>query len=97
MPTQSKSPPITLIGGLKVVSEALADMADASKKLSAREKRVQALVTELIRIAQGSQSMSSNLLKIQIAMQRENQVFTSVSNVLKARHDTAKNAIGNIR
>jgi hypothetical protein len=28
---------------------------------------------------------------------RENLVFTSVSNVLKTRHDTAKNSIGNIR
>jgi hypothetical protein len=26
---------------------------------------------------------------------RSNMVFTSVSNVLKQRHDTAKNAIGN--
>jgi hypothetical protein len=26
---------------------------------------------------------------------RENQVLTSVSNVLKTRHDTAKNSIGN--
>jgi hypothetical protein len=28
---------------------------------------------------------------------RETQVFTSVSNILKTRHDTVKNAIGNIR
>jgi hypothetical protein len=27
--------------------------------------------------------------------ERENLVFTSVSNVLKLRHDTAKNSIGN--
>jgi hypothetical protein len=30
-------------------------------------------------------------------MQRENTIFTSVSNVLKLRHDTAKNSIGNVR
>ena len=29
--------------------------------------------------------------------QQENLVFSSVSNVLKTRHDTAKNSIGNIR
>jgi len=28
---------------------------------------------------------------------RESQVFTSVSNVLKTRHDTVKNSIGDIR
>jgi len=37
------------------------------------------------------------LLGVQIAMQRENQVFSTISNVLKTRHDTSKNAIGNIR
>ncbi len=28
---------------------------------------------------------------------KENLVFTSVSNVLKTRHDTAKNSISNVR
>jgi hypothetical protein len=37
------------------------------------------------------------LLGVQIAMQKENQVFSTISNVLKTRHDTSKNAIGNIR
>lgn len=37
------------------------------------------------------------LLGMQVAMQKENQVFTTISNVLKTRHDSAKNSIGNIR
>jgi hypothetical protein len=37
------------------------------------------------------------LLGVQVAMQRENQVFSTISNVLKTRHDSAKNSIGNIR
>lgn len=37
------------------------------------------------------------LLGVQISLQRENQVFSTISNVLKTRHDTSKNAIGNIR
>jgi hypothetical protein len=37
------------------------------------------------------------LLGVQVAMQRENQVFSTISNVLKTRHDTAKNSVGNIR
>jgi hypothetical protein len=45
-----------------------------------------------------SQELKSNeMMAIQLAMQRENQVFSSVSNVLKTRHDTAKNSINNIR
>jgi hypothetical protein len=39
----------------------------------------------------------TQMLKLQQAMQRENLVFTSVSNVLKTRHDTAKNSISNVR
>ncbi|MBX7101291.1 MAG: hypothetical protein K1X89_26475 [Myxococcaceae bacterium] len=44
-----------------------------------------------------AQADNAKLMQVQIAMQRENQVFTSVSNVLKTRHDTVKNSISNIR
>lgn len=37
------------------------------------------------------------LLGVQMSLQRENQVFSTISNVMKTRHDTSKNAIGNIR
>jgi hypothetical protein len=37
------------------------------------------------------------LMSAQMAMQRENQVFSTVSNVLKVRHDTVKNTIQNVR
>lgn len=40
---------------------------------------------------------NSKLLQVQIALQRENQVFTSVSNSMKTKHDTIKNSISNIR
>lgn len=45
----------------------------------------------------GMLDSQKQMLSLQIAMQRENQIFTTVSNVLKTRHDTAKNAISNIR
>ncbi len=44
-----------------------------------------------------AQADNAKLMQVQIAMQRENQVFSSVSNVLKTRHDTVKNSISNIR
>ena len=44
-----------------------------------------------------AQADNAKLLQVQMSLQRENQVFTSVSNVLKTRHDTVKNSIGNIR
>jgi hypothetical protein len=43
--------------------------------------------------------MSFNLqyLQLQNAMQNENRQYTAVSNIMKTKHGTAKNAIGNIR
>ena len=42
-------------------------------------------------------SENMKMMQVQIQMQRENQVFSSVSNVLKTKHDTVKNSISNIR
>jgi hypothetical protein len=36
-------------------------------------------------------------LLLQVRMQNENRSYTAVSNIMKTRHDTAKNSIGNIR
>lgn len=42
-------------------------------------------------------AQNAQMLQVQMAMQRENTMFSSISNVLKTKHDTAKNSIGNIR
>lgn len=46
-----------------------------------------------------AQSQEFNLyyLQLQERLSAENRSYSAVSNVLKARHDTVKNAIGNIR
>ena len=44
-----------------------------------------------------SQDMNLYYLQLQEAMAAENRQYSAASNVLKARHDTVKNAIGNIR
>lgn len=43
------------------------------------------------------QDMNLYYLRIQEAISAENRAYTTFSNVQKARHDTVKNAIGNIR
>jgi len=45
------------------------------------------------------QGLASNqqLLALQMQVQQENQRFTTVSNVMRAKHDTAKAAVSNIR
>ncbi len=44
-----------------------------------------------------AQSFNLQYLALQEEVQQENRKFTTVSNVLKAKHETAKGAIGNIR
>lgn len=44
-----------------------------------------------------SQSFNLQYLSLQQNMQQENRQFTLVSNIMKTKHDTAKNAINNIR
>lgn len=72
--------------------------------LQARLRRLGISFTSLLPICgaehfaiAATQKENAEMMKLQKAMQRENPVFTSVSNVLKTRHDTAKNSISNIR
>jgi hypothetical protein len=44
-----------------------------------------------------SQVFNTQLLELQEDVQQENRRFTTVSNVLRAKHDTAKAAVSNIR
>ncbi len=43
------------------------------------------------------QASNMQFLTLQNQMQQENQKFSTLSNVIKTRHDTAKNSIANIR
>ena len=40
---------------------------------------------------------NEKMITLQMQMQNENQQFTSISNILKTRHDTVKNSISNVR
>jgi hypothetical protein len=53
--------------------------------------------SEMERVMQESQSFNLYYLQIQEGMSRENRRYSALSNVMKARHETAKSAIGNIR
>ncbi len=47
--------------------------------------------------AVANQSMQFQFLSLQQQMQAENQKISSISNIMKTRHDTVKNSISNIR
>jgi hypothetical protein len=48
-------------------------------------------------LLQQGQLSSAELLVLQQQVQRENQQFSTLSNVMRAKHDTAKAAVSNIR
>lgn len=48
-------------------------------------------------MASGFADDSMRLIMLQQQIQSENQQYSAISNVLKTRHETAKNAIGNLR
>ena len=46
---------------------------------------------------QMNQSFNLQYLQLQQKMQADNRKFTLLSNIMKTKHDTAKNAINNVR
>jgi hypothetical protein len=54
-------------------------------------------LTEVKAMQEQAQEFNLQLLSLQEEVQQENRKFSTVSNVLKAKHETAKSAIGNIR
>jgi hypothetical protein len=53
--------------------------------------------TSLDGFLQHQSDLNTQYLMLQERISAENREYTAVSNILKARHDTVKNAIGNIR
>jgi len=57
----------------------------------------QSTIDQMRAMQEQSQAFNMQYLSLQEEVQQENRRFTTVSNVLKAKHETAKSAIGNIR
>jgi len=82
-------------------------LKDSSQKLDELASRWHSSLTEMEKnqgptskqkqLMEMSQSFNLQYLGLQQAMQDENRRFTLVSNIMKNKHDTAKNAINNIR
>jgi septal ring factor EnvC (AmiA/AmiB activator) len=68
------------------------------EKLAARRGTTRAqLVTAVRQLQEINQSYSLQHLQFQQQMQSENRRYTMLSNIMKTRHDTAKNSISNMR
>ena len=80
------------------IYSALSRKIDDLSKLAVQKGTSQAELAQATKNLQETQ-MSFNLqyLQLQTSMQNENRQFTMVSNVMKTKHDTAKNIISNIK
>jgi hypothetical protein len=56
-----------------------------------------ALLTATKQMQEAQMSFNLQYLQLQSQMQDENRSYTMVSNIMKTKHDTAKNSISNIR
>jgi arginine decarboxylase-like protein len=68
--------------------------ADAQKSRGSALEKLYRATQEMQEMSQG---FNLQYLDLQQNMQRENRQFTLVSNIMKTKHDTAKNAINNVR
>jgi hypothetical protein len=85
-------------GGTQVLGGALGGTAGGSAAAAAAgPSGPDAGIGQALAMQRESQSFSIQLLALQQDVQDENRRFTTISNVLKSSHDTAKAAVGNIR
>jgi len=86
-----------------LTQEESAQAKDYNAWLLATSRRLDALASEGDSVAKAGapqeRTMSFNLqyLQLQTQMQDENRRYTAISNIMKTRHDTAKNSISNVR
>lgn len=62
--------------------------------VNGQEGAIQSLLAEMTSNPNGA--TQTQYLELQLKMQQQNQIFTTISNVLKMKHDTVKTAINNV-
>jgi len=82
---------------LKDSSQKLYELANQWHSSLTKMEKNQGPPSKQNQMTEMSQSFNLQYLGLQQAMQDENRRFTLVSNIMKNKHDTAKNAINNIR
>ena len=80
------------VGGARLASGALTAAGGATGGIGAQGDLLEATRT----MQQEAQAMNLQYLQLQERMQQESREFTTLSNVMRVKHDTARAAIGNI-
>ncbi|HKY59508.1 MAG TPA: hypothetical protein VJP59_00720 [Gemmatimonadota bacterium] len=76
----------------RALSEGITKIAD-----SAAGQEAEALARAIHNLQEMNMSFNLQYLQLQQKMQAETRRFTMLSNIMKTKHDTAKNSIQNIR
>jgi hypothetical protein len=88
------------------LGQALDETAELASRLQAarhdgrtREaaRLAEQLAAEALRVRELNRKFSTQYLGLQQKLQQESREFTMLSNVMKTKHETAKNAMNNIR
>ena len=85
------------VRGAGAAASAAGGAAEAPAPGAAATSGSETGASDMERVMAESQAFNLYYLQIQEEMSRENRRFSALSNVLKARHETSKGAIGNIR
>lgn len=64
---------------------------------AASSRQMKGFLEAMARLQEMNMSFNLQYLALQNQMQAGNRRFTAISNIMKTRHDTAKNAIQNVR
>ena len=72
-------------------------LADTAYLLSDFANKTEELMEVTRDLAEMSNSFNLDYIALQQKISHENRQFTMVSNIMKTKHDTAKNSINNIR
>ena len=72
-------------------------LSQISTTVSLNSQILNALFSVVAQMQEMQMSFNLQWLQLQNSMQNESRQFTMVSNIMKTKHDTAKNAISNVR
>jgi len=85
-------------GRVKALNESVAHWAVTFEELASSSGDASAaLMAATKEMQEMNQSFNLQYLQLQQKMQTDNRQFTLMSNIMKTKHDTAKNAINNVR
>src|SRR5271165_2036042 len=86
-----------LYSSLSKKAEQVSNAASALKSSGASSSSMNQLMQATQQMQEMQMSFNLQYLQLQQQMQQESRQYTEVSNIMKSRHDTVKNAISNMK